>query len=287
MLKPRPLPTADTKSCIWCGSRTNSGEHMFSRWTHDLLPPRKTGRVATAVSIERLDGPVEHWEGKMPGQMRDWKVHCVCGGTALSCNAGWMKSIEDAAKPIMTPLIRGEDVRLTPDQQRVVATWAVLKNMIANHRAIRPEHLEIMRQQHSPPPEGWGVWIAHFERGTWRPEWLTRLFTVLPNAEYQARSSPDVDFSNGSSTTMVLNKLLIHVGHSPDPHFGHRWQQFETPDGQPIRGVFRIWPAVSEVSIKWPPPALTDGDADALANDLIQRIQKIGRQLAQDKAIAA
>lgn len=278
----RPMPTADTADCIWCGRPTNSGEHMFSRWTHRILPPRKTGRVTTAVSIEHLDGPQQHWTGKMPGQMRDWKINCVCGGTRSSCNSGWMKAIEDEAKPAMTPLIVGEEIRLLPTHQRIVATWAVLKNMIANHRSIPREHLDIMWRDHAPPPEGWGVWIGHFERMNWKPEWLTRLFTVLPDGEYAARPSPDVDFSNGSATTMVLNKLLIHVGHGPDVHFGHRWEQFERPNGQPVRGLFRIWPAVRETSVRWPSRALSDSDADAVANDLISRIARIAQRQRKD-----
>ena len=118
---------------------------------------RRAGTAApsSAVSIEYADGHAVHDLAKMPGQMQDWKINCVCGGTRQSCNGGWMKDIEDRAKPISLPLIRGEEARLTDAEQRVVATWAVLKTMVANHEAVSPEHLQVMYKDHAPPPEGW------------------------------------------------------------------------------------------------------------------------------------
>ena len=140
-----------------------------------------------------------------------------------------------------------------------------------------------MFEHHRPPPEGWGVSIGHFERRDWRPEWVTRRFTVLSNEEYAAQRSPEVDFSNASSTTMVLNHLLIQVTQCPEPHFGH-WFFFERPNGEGLSGKLRrVWPEVREAGVRWPPTAMTDADADAVANDVIARIKRIGEDLYRQK----
>jgi hypothetical protein len=279
MLTPKLIRDKDTENCIFCGRPTNSGEHLFSRWTHKYLPPRAKGRAMSAVSVEYADGRAVHDNRKMPGQMRDWKINCVCGGTRSSCNGGWMKDIDDAAKPIMLPLILGKETRLTPNQQRVVATWAVLKTTVANHNAVSRDHLQIMYDQHVPPPESWGVWIGHYERQSWDGEWLTRLFTVLPNDVYQAMQSPYVDHSNGSSTTFVVNKPFVVVGQTPDVHFGHRWNF----DGHaPLMSKLRrIWPPVREASIRWSPATLTDAEAIYATDALINGVKRVAKELLE------
>lgn len=275
MLKPDLVRRKDTKNCIFCGSPTNSGEHLFSRWTHPYLPPRAKGRVTSTVSIEYADGRAVHDAQKMPGQMRDWKINCVCGGTKASCNAGWMKDIEDANIPVLRPLILGEQVRLTTAQQRMIATWAVLKTMVANHTAVNPAHLNHMFREHLPPEECWGVWIGHYERDQWESEWLTRLFTVLPEEQYHAMSSPHVDFNNGSSTTFILNKLLVVVAQCPDPQFGHRWNFDEQV---PIKSKLRrIWPLAGDVSVRWPPPVMTDEEAVDVTDAIIRGVKRVAK----------
>ena len=75
---------------------------------------------------------------KMPGQIRDWKVYCVCGGTHLTCNGGWMREIEDRARPILIPLIKGEEIRLSPADQSVIAAWAALKAIVGEYDERMP-----------------------------------------------------------------------------------------------------------------------------------------------------
>jgi hypothetical protein len=41
----------------------------------------------------------------------------------------WMSRIENAAKPILLPMILGQEVQLDPQAQHIVSTWAALKAM--------------------------------------------------------------------------------------------------------------------------------------------------------------
>jgi hypothetical protein len=60
----------------------------------------------------------------------DAEVKRVC----KMCNEGWMASIENAAKPILLPVLFGERaaVSLSPEEQTTVATWALKTALISD-----------------------------------------------------------------------------------------------------------------------------------------------------------
>jgi hypothetical protein len=47
------------------------------------------------------------------------------------------RQIDDRARPMMIPLIQGQQVRLSQTQLRIIATWAAMKAMVTemNHGA--------------------------------------------------------------------------------------------------------------------------------------------------------
>lgn len=231
------------------------------------MSPRKTGRTLAFRGMNTID-KVTHTTRKMPGQVRDWQIKCVCGGDGNTCNNGWMRRIEDNARHAMPPLIQGQSIRVSPEAQIAIATWAVLKTMIAEREKdsyVTSHHMHrsyFMRHKR-PPSKGWGVWIGSYERGNWLAEWISTPLLLLPDKVMAKRSSRQATYYNTKATTQVTGKLLIHVIHSPMPGLVPRWR-FALPDGGTL---FRIWPPAS-VSIKWPAKFLTDRDADLVANAL-------------------
>lgn len=217
---------------------------------------------------------------KLPGATRDWQVRCVCGGTHLTCNGGWMKRIEDAAKPAMAPLLKGEETRLSPAQQGAIATWAALKCIVAEcaydgrpitHYAQRKR---LMRLR-VPPTRGWAVWIGHFERRRWTPEFVQWPFQVSGQEEARRRRHQTPTYYNSNSLTQVVGNLFVHVMHCPSRVFVERWR-FALPDDGTL---YRIWPP-SGHSIKWPGRTLTDHDAAVAANavrDFLLGLRRTGR----------
>lgn len=258
--------------CIFCGSPNLTREHVFSRWTHKFLSPRKTGKALSYVGTSYVDRVVGE-AIKLPGQVRDWKVRCVCGGTHLTCNGGWMRAIEDRARPLLIPLIRGDDTRLTPKAQIAIATWSVLKAIVGEYDSKTITHVHHTQRRylmtHSlPPARGWGVWIGHFERRHFGPEWVSRPFLLVPENVALSRKNDAATYFNSNASTQIVGKLFIHVVHSPMTNFIPRLN-FHPPG----RGnLFRIWPA-SQTSIRWPAQALDDRDAafvtDAIADLLL------------------
>jgi hypothetical protein len=113
------------------------------------------------------------------------------------------------------------------------------------------------------------VWLGHYERNNWKAEYISHPFFVPSDAVLARRGQREPTYYNGSSVTIVIGKLLIHVMHSPMSELIEQWR---FPPGR--RGtLFRIWPLPS-LSIKWPQRALSDRDADAIADAIHQFLRK-------------
>jgi hypothetical protein len=119
---PIGISVARVTKCIFCGSPELTREHIFPRWTHRYLPPRQKGRATQTIGRVYPDREGDIKVIKLRGQMRDWKVECVCGGESNTCNNGWMREIENKSRPIIIPLIQGMDTRISPEDQEVIAT---------------------------------------------------------------------------------------------------------------------------------------------------------------------
>jgi hypothetical protein len=253
--------------CIFCGSPGPlTDEHVFSRWTHRFLPPRSMKKyhvLRAETYIEKSD----RFLFKRAGDIRDWQIECVC---ERRCNNGWMRqNIEDRARPIMIPLITGQPARILPEQQRVIAAWAVLKAMVAEydrHGWVTTHHMQRKRLMRTllPPERGWVVWIGHYARSRWVPFWGSSPFLYLSKQqERRARADVRATHFNSHISTQVVGQLFIHVIRSPARSFVEGWR-FSTPDKG---ALLRIWPP-GGASIAWPGRTMTDRDADYAATSL-------------------
>lgn len=269
----RPAPAT---KCMFCGASPTTWEHLFSRWTHRFMQPRQLPKAVShrgSLYVDRRDlHPV-----KLPGQVRDWQIKCVCGGDRRSCNGGWMKDLEDRARPSMIPLITGRPTRLSPQAQTEIATWAALKAMVSEHAFGRSftHHMQRKRmmRRHLPPENGWAVWIGDFSRVSWTVEFMSTPFLVLPKPRLPRGSDVDPSHFNSNVTTQVIGKLFIQVVHSRMSNFVKGWR-FTAPDGGTL---FRIWPPVP-FSIAWPGRSLTDRDADAIATAIPNFLLNVARE---------
>jgi hypothetical protein len=95
----------DITKCIFCGDPPPlTGEHVFPRWSHKYLPPTAETKHESLRGI-RNPHESKHYSVTRSGDIRHWKVICVCHAR---CNNGWMRTqIEETAKPILVPLIKG------------------------------------------------------------------------------------------------------------------------------------------------------------------------------------
>jgi len=229
----------DILKCVFCGAPPPlTGEHVFPRWSHQYLPPNSAKNYESLRGVRGPDSST-HYEITKPGDIRHWKVPCVCGPL---CNNGWMRQrIEDFAKPILIPLIKGESCRIMPADQVRIASWAVLKAMVAEW-AIRghatTNHMQRKRlmRQFLPPEKGWGVWIGHFVSDKKKPDseryfplWDSHPFLLMPDRLAARRPDKKATYFNSQASTQVIGQLFIHILRSPMPNLIPRWH-FAPPD---------------------------------------------------------
>lgn len=101
------------KACVFCGTSDgkSSNEHVFPQWIRDAL-----GLDGLAeAELHSTTGTVKRFQTRP----FDQTVNVVC----RACNSTWMSALEARARPILTPLFRGEPLRLGPPRQQILAAW--------------------------------------------------------------------------------------------------------------------------------------------------------------------
>ena len=110
--------------CIYCGEEGTSKEHVWPRWI------RKHAATVMKVDPANFQAYVASWEreGSEPRHVLRKK-----GNSRLSltiqhpcedCNNGWLHDLEDAAIPIVKPMIEGKKTLLSEAEVRILRAWA-------------------------------------------------------------------------------------------------------------------------------------------------------------------
>jgi hypothetical protein len=117
--------------CVFCGRSPTTKEHVWPDWSSPFLA---------------AEGPLPHFQQVVqehrPGIDRSWRqlaysmtTRAVCAG----CNNGWMARLEERAKPLLEPMLRGFGKVLHREGQRTLATWALKTSMISAVWAWSPK----------------------------------------------------------------------------------------------------------------------------------------------------
>src|SRR5262249_3469650 len=123
------------RTCIFCTKRPPevkiTREHIFGDWLRELFPrDDKTTHTHGIITFPPQAKPSLWLNPRGQGHSGSKKVAVVC----RNCNETWLSnSVEDAAKPILVPLIVGRSGALSRDMQRCLALWAAKTTMTAEH----------------------------------------------------------------------------------------------------------------------------------------------------------
>jgi len=257
--------------CIFCGGSELTGEHIYSGWTHQLMASRQNAKARASIAATHYIHGDESNIVKLPGNIRDWQVKCVCG----KCNNGWMREIENQARPILTDLIKSNDIIIYSKEQRIICAWAALKLMVAEYDNKTPvtvsdSQRKYMYNHKSPPSNGWGIWIGAFEKRDFRAEWICRPLPLVRKKMTAELANVKASHFNTCANTQIIGKLFIHIIHVPVKLKIDRWRFVLPHHG----ALFRIWPAAN-TPIKWPSRALDDTDAETAIEAFFLRCSKI------------
>ena len=114
------------RQCIFCGDPVGSAEHVFPDWLNDVLPSLPPDTKAEWGYMAN--------EAGSEAKSRTWKKVEIASETTNhvchDCNTGWMSRMEGRTKPLLMPMILGEERSLTQAEQYEIGRWAVKTAMV-------------------------------------------------------------------------------------------------------------------------------------------------------------
>lgn len=236
------------RKCIFCGGAPLTREHIWPLWLASELPSDEL----TTFTFERAGMEPRVWEAPATSTT----VRTVCA----KCNNGWMSALENRASDLLTPLVRGEAVRLGRPSQHVIAGWALKTAVILDQMnptlPIPREHLDHLRQ-HGEPPDNVHVFAAaHAGEG---PENTMSRSTILELHldQFEGGLPREAYVATVAVGQLALQVIGCGIPASQNVAWVH--------NGRLSASVRRIFPPINRV--KWPPgPVLPREGLFALAD---------------------
>lgn len=252
--------------CIFCRlpfgrDRSRSKEHIWPKWMHGLLPeqPGDQRLFDAAEPVGRHPfGRVLH---------KHFKPGVVCE----PCNNNWMSRLEIATKPILLPLMLGEAQHLDRESQTILATWACLKNMVAEFsnpttRVTDAADLDRMYKEHLPPTRA-TVWIGGHAGTVWTTRYRHQGMRIS-HGPVRPEEDPPL---NGQATTFAVGIVIFHLLTLPDGFF---YDGAPIPSGRIATRIRQIYPSTSRFD--WPlGQTLTDNDAMDLGDKMTETYKRL------------
>lgn len=228
--------------CVFCANQaTLTREHVLPQWLSSL--PAGEG----PFTIKRLNETGQAIEYQAKGV--DIVARAVCG----PCNSGWMANLETAASPLLSPMIEGEYMSMTPDEQDIVSRWAAktaIMLLYATHPPIgaSPQHRTYLFEGELPPNTG--IWLAKYRADP--PAYNSWIRTRV--IEMRLAGQRD-DILTGQSVTLTLGYYVQQVLLTPPRWFGRSFT-FTAPAA--LEGRFLLIP--QEKAVRWPTPYAVSTD---------------------------
>ena len=250
------------RQCIFCDNPVGSKEHIWSQWMHSLLegqPHNKYNRQTIATNPRgerRISGPT----GK-PGNVYDIQVRAVC----RPCNQGWMNVREQAVRPFLETMIKGDPTIITDEQMLTLALWCAQKFIVMEHAelntAVTPRADRLMLRDGTIPPY-FRIYVGnHLSKS--RSASIRHSHTL---ARSRDGPTPPLDgtYRNIETITVIMGRLFLHLNAA-------RVDNFEIETSYKVSRVWaenRIWPDPNSAP-NWPRrPVLSDTGLRVIAGAL-------------------
>jgi len=202
-----------SRSCIFCGSRDITREHIWPDWLKRHVTRLSTHRLH---STSRYTGHgYEHEQSKRPGDPRAWRLRVTC----RKCNGGWINHIDDDAKEVILPLKDGKWGCFLQAERLVLARWATRFTMVfefAHPATIVATQAEREHfRDHKIPPQGWTVYLGYYGGVKWKEQWHHRAAVNLTLLGTEKPIPGVIYLPNIQSTIFVLGNMVLNVVSGP------------------------------------------------------------------------
>jgi hypothetical protein len=221
------LPPASGR-CAFCGATDLTNEHVWPRWISRELGDRGGFTMPSPHGPRRV-------------RSRDLTA-LIC----VTCNNRWLGVLENDVRPVLAPLIRGEERALAPGEQQLLATWvvktALMLDLLSGKPLIPTGFYHDFRLRRSPH-EGQLVWLGAYR--DWHAAWAW-------HGGLHVGISAD-EPPNAFVCTFTAFRVVFQVAGAFD-----RGVTFN--EGRLLAAALvRVWPPGGQ-SVDWPPKKLAFGD---------------------------
>jgi len=255
------------ENCIFCPRKDLTLEHIWAEWLKPYLEKMNSfSSLTSTVHPERSD----FVRRMRVGDLHNRKLPIVCA----RCNNEWMSGLQTSAKPYLLTLIEGEATALDINAQRSIAAWVAMTVIVAEYFEGRISTTYGDRRylrMTLKPSDRWKIHIGHFVRGNWKPHLIHHTFPISSRKHRIQRNESGIPKPNTQTTTFTVGQLYIFAASSPTDIF-EQWRV--TADG--AGKLTQIWPILRNV-VGWPPPAITDREADTISAAFFQFAEQVGR----------
>jgi hypothetical protein len=240
------------KQCIFCDNPANSKEHFWPAWMHELLPQLPDPRHSRMLrEYHPKTGHFESGVKDRPGGLETIKMRVVCD----ACNNGWMNVSEDAVRPFLTPLIKGNPITLNAIEMTIVARWIALKCIVAEHATpnyeLTPRADRVALRERGTLPEYFRVYLINHDNphgiGFMRSSFGLSL--TGPPSNPPAWGTP----KNIQTTSFFLGRIFVHLNAARIDDYSIEGR-YLMPE---IWEECRIWP-FQRIQMTWPRRPLLD-----------------------------
>jgi hypothetical protein len=162
-----------------------------------------------------------------------------------------MHDLEEDARPILRPMLLGRVQTLSPEHQKIVATW-VFKTVLMLQFLVRsgpksqlvPLDQYVYLKEHAQPAPGVNIWLAPYVHGDGAAD-------IISSSDHALRTprdgTPRIDVF---AICNVIGNLAMFV-------FGNdKGLDLEVDQGRLADSVTRIWPVGP--LLDWPTPIAID-----------------------------
>lgn len=230
------------RRCVFCDEeRKINKEHVIARKFLADVPPPAPGQSSRLLHQDATRG--SSWES----DEFNFMVRAPC----VECNQGWMNDLDDEVRLIIRPMIAGEQVTLSTDDQHVIARWATKISLVCEftHRAervMRPQDFHDFYDRREPT-ELTGVWLAAYAQAAPLVHLLTRPVRIQP---------PGARLDHGKA-----HLVTFRIGHAVF-QVVVPWIPMPFPRGADNeRFVIQVWPERVE-PVHWPPEFILRDEAE-------------------------
>jgi hypothetical protein len=250
MSKPRKL-------CIFCGRPGVTKEHIWADWLAPYLPRGQINHERLSETAYQTH--VVQEIKKQSGSSQSGTVRVVC----RECNNGWMSALQNAAKPILVPLLKGERAALFKKAQNTLAAWTAMFTMVAEFQSRTPRRVAIpaAHRRHlmdtRTVPSDWKIWVGCYERQSWPRVYVHNTLPVSSESGSVHQTDDGLPLPNTQTTTFVVGKLYVHVL-STAIRGGINRQRIL------MSSIAQLWPFKTS-PVGWPRTPLTDDEAERIA----------------------